>query len=88
MSAFCEVTRGVGDTWVSCSVRNSELIRFGAKGLGFHVDLDFQLKFRFLVVEMENCRHRFCSARFCFPVGYLIIVATPVLSTPSSACQS
>ena len=40
----------------------SEVIGFGTKGQGFIVVDDFQLTFGFLVVEVEDCRHRFCSA--------------------------
>jgi len=34
----------------------------GAEGQGFVVEVDFQLTFSFLVVEMEDCRHRFRGA--------------------------
>ena len=42
--------------------RYSEVFGFGAEGQGFVVEADFQLTFGFLVVEMENCRHRFRGA--------------------------
>jgi len=29
---------------------------------GFVIEIDFQLMFSFLVVKMEDCRHRFCCA--------------------------
>ena len=56
--ASCEVTQGM-------AVRErhvqhySEVFRIGAEGQGFVVEVDFQLTFDFLVVEMEDCRHRF-----------------------------
>jgi len=40
----------------------SEVFRLGAEGQGFVVEVDFQLKFGFLVVDMEDCRHRFRGA--------------------------
>jgi len=45
--------------------RYSEAFVFGAKEQGFFVEDDFQLTFSFFVVEMEDCRHRFCSAELC-----------------------
>ena len=36
--------------------------RNGAEGQGFFVEVDFQLTLSFLVVEMEDCRHRFRGA--------------------------
>jgi len=60
MSTFCEVTRGVGGT--RCPVqRYSEVCWFGPEERGFIVVVDFQLTFSFLVVEMEDCQHCFCS---------------------------
>ena len=40
----------------------SEVFGIGAEGQGFVVDVDFQLAFGFLVVEMEDCRHHFRGA--------------------------
>jgi len=40
----------------------SEVFGLGAEGQGFVVVFDFKLTFSFLVVKMEGCRHRFCSA--------------------------
>jgi len=60
MSTFCEVTRGVGDTWVSCPT----LLRgiWGrTKRAGFVVVVDFQLTFGFLVVEVKDYQHWFCN---------------------------
>ena len=44
---------------------NNEILPFcsepkylGVDGQGFVVEVDFQLTFGFLVVEMEDCRHR------------------------------
>ena len=37
----------------------SEVFGLGAEGQGFAVEVDFQLTFGFLVVEMEDGRHRF-----------------------------
>jgi len=42
--------------------RYSDIFRLGPEGQRFVVEVDFQLTFNFLVVEMEDCRHRFCSA--------------------------
>ena len=42
--------------------RYSEVFGLGAEGQGFVVEVDFQLTFGFLVVEMEDCRHRFRGA--------------------------
>ena len=42
--------------------RFSEVFWLGAEGQGFVVEVDFQLTFGFLVVEMEDCRHRFRGA--------------------------
>jgi len=62
MSAFCEVTQAVGDTWTTCPT----LLRgFWArsKAQGSVVEVHFQLTFSFLVVEVESCRCRFCSSK-------------------------
>jgi len=48
MSVLSNVTRGI---WAR-----------GTRA-GFVVVIDFQLTFSFLVVEMEDCRHLFCSAK-------------------------
>ena len=66
MSAFCEVPRGVGDREHPVQ-RYSEVFGLGAKGQGFVVEVDFQLTFSFLVVELEDCQHRFCSAELQLP---------------------
>ena len=42
--------------------RYSEVFWLGAAWQGFVVVFDFNLTFSFLVVKMEGCRHRFCSA--------------------------
>jgi len=42
--------------------RYSEVFGLGAEGQGFIVEVDFHLTFGFLVVKVEDCRHRFCSA--------------------------
>jgi len=34
----------------------------GAEEQDFVVEVDFPLTFSFLVFEVEDCRHRFCSA--------------------------
>ena len=39
--------------------RYSEVFELGAEGQGFVVEVDFQLTLSFLVVEMEDRRHRF-----------------------------
>jgi len=44
-----------------------EVFGLGAEGQGFVVEVDFKLTFGFLVVEMEDCRHRFCSAELLVP---------------------
>jgi len=43
--------------------RYFELFGLGTKVQGFVVEFDFQLTFSLLVVEMEDYRHRFCSAQ-------------------------
>ena len=40
-------------------LRYSEVFGLGTEGQGFAVEVDFQLMFGFLVVEMADCRHRF-----------------------------
>jgi len=45
----------------------SVVFGLGAKGQGFVVEVDFQLTFSFLVAEMEDCRHRFCSVERYLP---------------------
>jgi len=47
--------------------RNSEVFGLGAKGQGFVVAVDFQLTLDFLVVEMEDRRHRFHGAELQLP---------------------
>ena len=42
--------------------RYSEVFGLGAEGQGFVVKVDFQLTFGYLVVVMEDCRHRFRGA--------------------------
>ena len=42
--------------------RYSEAFRLVAEGQGLVIEVDFQLTFSFLVVKVEGCRHRFCSA--------------------------
>ena len=42
--------------------RYSEVYGLGAEGQVFVVEVDFQLTFGFLVVEMEDCLHRFRGA--------------------------
>ena len=61
MLASCEVTQGVVvREWPV--QRYSEVFGLGAEGQGFAVEVEFQLTFGFLVVEMEDCRHRFRGA--------------------------
>ena len=43
--------------------RNSKVFGLGAGGQGFVVEVDFQLTLSFLVVEMEDRRHRFCGVQ-------------------------
>jgi len=40
----------------------SEVFGFGTEAQAFIFVVDFQLTFSFLVVKMQSCRHRFCSA--------------------------
>ena len=59
MSASCEVTRGVGDTWATCPM----LLRgiwAQSRRAGFRCCIWLKLTFSFLVVKMEGCRHSFC----------------------------
>ena len=42
--------------------RYSEVFGLGAEGQGFVVEVHFQFTLSFLVVEMEDCRHRFGKA--------------------------
>jgi len=52
------VSRVFGDTWAACPT----LLRgicLGAEGQLFVTEVDFPLTFSFLVVEVEDCRHRF-----------------------------
>jgi len=60
MSASCEVTQGVGDTWATCPTLLRGIWARSSRA-GFVVVFDFQLTFSFLV-KMEGCRHCFCSA--------------------------
>jgi len=69
--------------------RYSEEFGLGAEGQGFVVEVDFQLTFSFLLVKVEDCRHRFCSAELSFRVRrYSLIIAMSLVSTPSTASQS
>jgi len=61
MSFFCEVTQGVAIREQPVQLY-SEVFGLGADAQDFVIEVDFQLTFSFLVVEMESCRHRFCSA--------------------------
>jgi len=58
MSASCEVTQGIGDTWPTYPTL---LQGIWTEGQGFVVEVDFQLTFSCLVVKVEGYRHRFCS---------------------------
>jgi len=60
--------------------RNSEALGLGAEGQGFVVEVDFQLTPSFLVVEMEDRRHRFRGAELQLPCLKVF--------TSSTACQS
>jgi len=69
--------------------RYSEVFGLGAEGQGFVVEVDFQLTFGLLVVEMEDCRHLFVVLSFSVQVWrYSPSVAMSLLSAPSTACQS
>jgi len=63
MSTFCEVTQGVGDTWGTCPT-SLQGIWFGSRRAGFRCWGWLSVTFSFLVVEVEDCRHRFCNAEF------------------------
>ena len=56
--SFCEVL-AIRERPVQ---RYSEVFALEAKWQGCVVVVDIQLTLSFLVVEMEDCRHRFCSA--------------------------
>jgi len=60
-SATCDVSKvsAVRERPVQCY---SEVFGLGAEGQGFVVEVDFHLTLSFLVVEMEDCRHRVCGA--------------------------
>jgi len=58
MSASCEATQGVQ--------RCFEVFALRAEGRDFVIVLEFYLTLSFLVVTMEGCRHRFCSAELKF----------------------
>jgi len=47
--------------------RYSEVFGLGAEGQDFVVEVEFQLTFGFLVVEMEDCRNRFRGAELQLP---------------------
>ena len=51
--------------------RYSEVFGLEAEGQGFVVEVDFQVTLSFLVVEMEDCRHRFCGAELQLPSLYV-----------------
>ena len=81
MSACCEVTQGVGDTWATRPM----LLRgiwVGSKGQGFVVVVDFQLTFGFLVVEVDNLTlfwlssiwHFRCNGVWCLFIIYNALV--------------
>jgi len=44
--------------------RYSEVFGLRAKGQGFIIEADYQLKLSFLVVEVDDCRHRFVVLSF------------------------
>ena len=69
--------------------RYSEVFGFGAESQGFVVVFDFRLTISFLVVEMEDCVHRCSRSELSLHVWrYSLMVAIPLLSTPSTTCQS
>ena len=47
--------------------RYAEIFGLGTKRAGFIIEIDFQFTFGFLVVEMEDCRQRFCSSELQRP---------------------
>ena len=61
MSTCCKVIQGVSDTWATCPT----LLRgiwAQSRRHGFVVEVDLQLTCSFLVVKVEGCQCRFCSA--------------------------
>jgi len=66
--------------------RYSEVCGLGAKRQGFVVVVDFQLTFGFLVVEVEDCQHCFCSSELQV-WRYSPTVAISLLRIPSTVCQ-
>jgi len=69
--------------------RYSEIFGIGAEGQGFVVEVDIQLTLSFLVVEVEDWRHRFVVLSFSFQVWrYSPSVAMSLLSAPFTALQS
>ena len=62
MSASCVVAQGICDIRERPVQGYSEEFGLGAEGQGFVVEVDFHLTFSILVVKVEGCRHRFCSA--------------------------
>jgi len=62
MLASCEITLKVSATRKQPVQRCTEVFGIGEEGQGFVVEVDFQLTFSFLVVEMEGCRHLFWIA--------------------------
>ena len=84
MSAFCEATRGVGDTWATCSM----LLR-GIWARSFSLSkLTFSSRLGSLLLRWKTVDTIFAVLSFSFQVWrYLPIVAISFLSTPSTACQ-
>ena len=59
--SFLRSDSGVGGTWATCPTLLRGIWARNRRA-GFVVEVDFQLTFGFLVVEMEDCRHRFRGA--------------------------
>jgi len=68
--------------------RYSEVFGFGAVRQGFVVEVDFQTTFSFLVVEVEDYRHRFCSAELYLPdLDVFTYSHMSLLNTPSTILE-
>ena len=87
MSAFCEVTRGVDDTWRPVQIY-SEVFRFGADKQSFSAVVDVYITFSYLFLEVEDCRHRFCSPELQLPGLEVFTYSCHVLANHPFHCMS
>ena len=86
MSASCEVTQGVGDTWATCPTLLQGIWARGRRA-GFRCCIWLSVHVKLLRWKADDTV--FVVLRFCFQVWrYSPTVVMSLLSAPSTACQS